>query len=389
MSELIHKLSKHFAGLYGDPPLVVRAPGRINVIGEHTDYNEGFVLPGAIDRGITFLVSPREDCVFSIYAADMDQHIEWNQGEKPDTDANWVLYVYGVLEILREKGYDVRGFNCVMGGNIPIGSGLSSSAALECGIGYCVKELFALEMSPWQLALYCQEAEHQYVGVKCGIMDQFASVHGKASHVMRLDCRSLEFEYVPVKLNGYTWVLCNTQVSHSLADTGYNTRRAQCEEGVALLQQKGENISSLRDVTQDMLKLYKPSLDEVVFRRCHFILNENERVLAACKALQSGELLTLGRLMYASHDGLQHEYEVSCPELDFLVDLTREDERVLGSRMVGGGFGGCTLNLIENDYQESFTEKMQQAYFEAFQINLPIYFVSLDNGVGVESKMLL
>lgn len=385
MNNPISDLQQLFISKYGDhsQPIAVRAPGRINLIGEHTDYNQGYVLPGAIDKGITFWVSPSKDKQVSIYAADFDEQISWKVGEEPQSHSNWIRYVFGVIEVFREKGYPVCGFNCVFGGDIPIGSGLSSSAALECGTGYCLKVLNSLSITPWQLALYCQEAEHRYVGVMCGIMDQFSSVHGKTGHVMRLDCKSLEFEYIPMMLNNYSMILCNTRVSHSLADSGYNTRRQQCEEGIRILQFLGEPVSSLRDVNREMLEQHQDHLDEVVYKRCYFIVHENQRVLEACHALVKGDFNYLGKLIYASHYGLQHEYEVSCPELDFLVDLTRENNAVLGARMVGGGFGGCTLNLVRTDLRKPFIDHMKQAYWDVYKIELPVYLVNLGEGAGL------
>jgi len=319
----------------------------------------------------------------SVYAADFDEQVSWRLGKKPQSPAHWLQYVYGVIEVFREKGHQIKGFNCVLGGDIPIGSGLSSSAALECGTGYCLKVLNSLDITPWQLALYCQEAEHRYVGVMCGIMDQFSSVQGKIGHVMRLDCRSLEFKYIPVLLDDYSLMLCNTLVSHSLADSGYNIRRLQCEEGIRKLQSLGEPVSSLRDVNHEMLDQHRNHLEEVIYKRCRFIIHENQRVLEACHALVEGDLHYLGKLIYASHQGLQYEYEVSCPELDFLVELTKENDDVLGARMVGGGFGGCTLNLVRTDAQKSFIDLMKKAYWDAYNIELPVYLVSLGEGAGL------
>jgi len=380
----IHQIIAIHTARFGEMDVVIRAPGRINLIGEHTDYNEGFVLPAAIDKSIFLTFSPRTDDIVHAIAADLDQSISWNIHSFPPQEAKWAHYIQGMVAICRTAGHEISGFNCVFGGDIPIGAGLSSSAALECGTGRGLIEMGGWNMESWELIKLAQQAEHQYVGVKCGIMDQFASVMGKSKHVMRLDCRNFTYEYIPLEMEECTLVLCDTQVSHSLASTAYNTRRAQCEAGVEFLQNQGEAVASLRDITREQLARYKGQLDPVIFRRCQFIVDENSRVWQACQALEQKDWNLLGELMYASHNGLQHAYEVSCDELDFLVEMTYDDDQVLGARMVGGGFGGCTLNLVQKAHVRKFSEQMQAAYEKQWNKSLPIYLIQSADGVSLE-----
>ncbi|MEM6348914.1 MAG: galactokinase [Bacteroidota bacterium] len=365
-------------------PTLLRAPGRVNLIGEHTDYNDGFVLPGAVDMGISFAISRNNLKKARLVAHDLDAKYECaidSIAVAPDTHS-WANYVLGVIAQLQEKGHEFEGFDLVFSGDIPRGAGLSSSAALECGAGMAISVLYDLSVERWPLVKMAQKAEHTYAGVRCGIMDQFASTFGKAEQVVRLDCRSLEYAYFPLQMEDYKIVLCNTQVSHSLASSEYNTRREECERGVALLKEIDPNINSLRDASLEQIESIKDKISDKVYDRCRFVVAENERVLNACDALSEGDLNTFGDLMYASHDGLENLYEVSCPELDFLVAQTHDDPNVLGARMMGGGFGGCTINLVKSDAVAAFQERMKSAYKAQYDTELPIYIASLVDGVG-------
>ncbi|MEM6632077.1 MAG: galactokinase [Bacteroidota bacterium] len=367
---------------FSGEPRIFRAPGRINLIGEHTDYNLGYVLPAAIDKAMYFAVRKREDDRISVIAYDLDERISWKLGDRPQPATGWVAYIYGMVDIMDKGGYPLSGFDCVFGGDIPFGAGVSSSAALESGMGCALRALMDLSFDDWELVKMALRTEHEYVGLKCGVMDMFACVFGRQDKVMLLDCRSLEHQYVPFDIAGYALVLCDTKVSHSLASTEYNTRRMQCEKGIQIIRKQYPDVESLRDVSLAQLDACKSDLDPVIYKRCRYVIEENHRVLAVCKELESGNLDTVGSYLYASHDGLQHEYEVSCPELDFLVDLTREDTAVLGSRMMGGGFGGCTINLVDKEALDSFSNRMKEAYRQKWDQDLPLYIMHPGAGVG-------
>jgi galactokinase len=397
-----------FKNHFGDTPkIVVRAPGRINLIGEHTDYNGGYVLPAAIDKAVYFAVSPRKDDKCHFVSLDLkEEHTVVLDDLKHSETYSWANYLMGVLDEIQkvlvqtQNQKILRGVNLVFGGDIPSGGGVSSSAAIENGIGFAVNELFSLGLSRIDLLRISQKAENNFVGMKCGIMDMFASMMGKQNAVIRLDCNSLDFEYFPFNAPDYRLILCNTTVKHALVDSEYNTRRAECEEGVSVLQKFDPSIKLLRDVTIGFLKKHKSALREVVFRRCKYVVEEIARVDKACNALKENDFETFGKLMYQTHDGLQNEYEVSCKELDFLVEQTRKmnlgvqypksktrnpknTEGVLGSRMMGGGFGGCTINLVKADIVDDFILKMKEAYKKAFDIDLPCYVTTPQNGVEV------
>ncbi|MFN3487687.1 MAG: galactokinase [Emticicia sp.] len=384
-------LTKKFKDYFGDnPTLLVRAPGRINLIGEHTDYNNGFVLPAAIDKAIYFAISPRNDQKCILYAFDLDDSHEFLLDNLEKSEKGWANFLIGVLAEIISRGKQINtGFNVVFGGDVPLGAGLSSSAAVESGIGFALNELFDLELSKLDLALIAQQAEHKYAGVNCGIMDMFASIHGKKNSVIKLDCQDLSFEYFPFNFPDYTLVLCNTGVKHNLGDSEYNQRRAECEEGIRIIQNAFPQVDSLRDVTMQMLCSQADKLSEVVYRRCKYIVEETKRVAITCKALENGDLATFGQKMYETHEGLSKEYEVSCPELDFLIEQTLNFEAVVGARMMGGGFGGCTLNLIRTDAVDDFLETMSLAYNQAFNIELQSYKVNISNGVEEIEKELV
>lgn len=378
---LTKKFKEHFNA---NPTLLVRAPGRINLIGEHTDYNNGFVLPAAIDKAIYFAISPRNDQKCVIYAYDLDDSYEFSLDNLQKSEKGWANFLLGVLAEIVSEGTQINtGFNLVFGGDVPLGAGLSSSAAVESGIGFALNKLYNLELSKLDLALIAQQAEHKYAGVNCGIMDMFASIHGKENAVIKLDCQDLSFEYFPFDFPDYTLVLCNTGVKHNLGDSEYNQRRAECEEGIRILQSAFPQIDSLRDVTMQMLSSQADKLSPIVYKRCKYVVEEIERVTIACEALENGDLRSFGQKMYETHEALSKEYEVSCPELDFLVEHSQDFEAVVGARMMGGGFGGCTINLIKTDAVDEFIEKMSFAYHQAFNIQLQTYIVNISNGVEV------
>lgn len=374
---ILESFQKHFHST----PTLVNAPGRINLIGEHTDYNEGFVLPAAIDKGIVFAVAPNHTTRCRMIALDLNDSYETELHDLHPVSVSWANYLLGVVHQFQINGYAVGGFDCVFGGNIPVGAGLSSSAAVECGIGYALSLVFDLNISRMDLVKMAQKAEHTFPGVQCGIMDQFASTFGKADHVVRLDCRSLDYEYFPFDMSGLKILLCDTRVTHSLSDSEYNTRRKECETGVAYLRNAYPEVRSLRDVNADMLAAHQHEMDPVIFKRCSYIVAENDRVLQTCEALSQGNPALAGKLLYQSHEGLQHLYEVSCPELDFLVEQTRENPEVMGARMMGGGFGGCTLNLVKSAHVESVAAELSRLYEAKFGIKPGIYITGITEGV--------
>lgn len=381
---MISQVKEKFRQHYKQEPLIITSPGRINLIGEHTDYNEGFVLPAAIDKKIVYAIALNgtDTCrAFALFnneeASFSLQHLKHGKG--------WINYLMGVVYQLQQHGYEVKGFDCVISGDIPIGAGMSSSAAVEGGLIFGLDHLLHFGLERMQMAKIGQLAEHTFPGVKCGIMDQFANLHGQKDKVMLLDCRSLEYQYFPFEFSrDYKVVLCNSMVHHSLASSEYNVRRAQCEEGVELLKAFLPGINSLRDVTSAQVEQYKDRLPSKVYDRCLFVTQENERVEKACSHLQQHNLEEVGRLMYASHEGLSSLYEVSCPELDFLASLAKERPEVAGARMMGGGFGGCTINLVKTDKVEDFISFIRSRYNDAFGKVLEIYVTAIEDGVSVQ-----
>lgn len=376
---LTKKFKEHFDAT---PSLLVRAPGRINLIGEHTDYNNGFVLPAAIDKAIYFAISARDDKRCILFANDLDDSYEFSLDNIHKSEKSWANFLIGVLAEIFDQGKEINtGFNLVFGGDVPLGAGLSSSAAVESGMGFALNNLFELGLSKLELALIAQQAEHKYAGVKCGIMDMFASIHGKANSVIKLDCQDLSFEYFPFDFPEYSLVLCNTGVKHNLGDSEYNQRRGECEEGIRIIQLAFPQVESLRDVSMPMLRSQTDKLSPIVYRRCKYVVEEIERVSVACKALENRDLTTFGKKMYETHEGLSTDYEVSCTELDFLVEHSINLDSVIGARMMGGGFGGCTINLVKAEAVEEFIEKMSLAYKNTFEIEMLSYVVKITNGV--------
>ena len=382
---MVKELKQEFIARYGKEPWVSAAPGRVNLIGEHTDYNEGFVLPGAVDKKIYIAIAPNGTDTVNVYAKQFNESHSFSTDVK-EASSGWVNYLLGVTFFVQRIGTKIKGVDLMVDGDIPVGAGMSSSAAFCSAYGFALNELFNLGYTRMELAIIGQQTEHQFAGVKCGIMDQFASLHGKAGHVMKLDCRSLEYEYIPFEFPDYSIVLVNTMVSHSLAGTEYNIRRQQCEEGVAILKKHFPGIKSLRDVSYDQLAAHWQEMPPIIFDRCSYVVNENQRLLAGCEALKQGDLKGFGEMMYATHKGLSKRYAVSCKELDFLVDCSRNYKEVVGSRMMGGGFGGCTINIIENNGVENFATGISKAYQEEFRTIPEIYRTRIEEGAKILSK---
>jgi galactokinase len=375
-----------FTGKFGSKPIIVQSPGRVNLIGEHTDYNDGFVLPAAIDKKIVLAMAPNNRKQIRLIAADLDQE-EFETAisdSYQQSDLGWPNYILGVVDQLQKAGFTVGGFDCVFGGNIPIGAGLSSSAALEGGVVSGLAELFDIELSRMEMAKLGQRAENQFVGVQCGIMDQFANLHGKAGSVIRLDCRSMEYTHYPFERDDIAILLCDTNVRRELATSEYNIRRKQCEDGVEVLQKYDPAVKSLRDVTEDLLEKHKGELDPVVYNRCRYVVEENRRVLDACDYLLEGDVQSFGKKMYESHAGLRDLYEVSCRELDVLVEATEKIDEVLGSRMMGGGFGGCTINLVQESEVDNVISRIKNHYVKKVDSSPDFYIAKISEGVTVK-----
>ena len=379
---MFKKIQQAFRERFNKEPLVIGAPGRVNLIGEHTDYNNGFVLPGAVDKRIYVAIAPNETNTVNVFASQFNESYSFSL-DITGPQKGWMNYLLGVSYHIQQQGKKIGGVDLVIDGDIPVGAGMSSSAALCSAYGFALNELFQLGLSRMDLAFIGQKTEHTFVGVKCGIMDQFASLHGKKGHVMKLDCRSLEYEYIPFDFPGYKIVLVNSMVSHSLAGSEYNVRRQQCEEGVAILQKHYPNIESLRDVEPAQLLQHQAELPPVVFDRCSFIVYEKERLLAGCDALKKNDLTTFGKLMFATHEGLSKKYAVSCTELDFLAECAQHITGVAGARMMGGGFGGCTINIVQTDAVDVFTQKIQAAFNGLFKITPEVYVTQIEDGAKI------
>lgn len=382
MNHIAEDVRKKFGSYFEGEGILIQSPGRVNLIGEHTDYNNGFVLPAAISKGIYLAMAVNDEAKGRFYALDKEEAFETDlSAPLKKSEKGWPNYLLGIVDRLQKHGYNLPGgFNCVFGGNVPIGAGLSSSAALEGGILYGLAKLFDWEIPPVEMAQIAQEAENKFVGVQCGIMDQFISLNGKEGHAMKLDCRSLEYEFYPFDFSDIRIVLCDTQVRRELASSEYNVRRSQCEEGVEIMQRYDSDVKSLRDVTHDFLLAHKQEFNPTVFQRCKYVIEENQRVLQACADLQNNDLESFGQRMYASHAGLRDEYEVSCKELDVLVEATQTIDGVMGARMMGGGFGGCTINLVQKDKIESFTNKITDIYSQKTNRTLKVYTTKVSGG---------
>lgn len=376
-------LTRTFREVFGEGAAVVAAaPGRVNLIGEHTDYNEGFVFPVAIDRTLGMAVAPRPDRMVRLYSVNFEAEALFPVDVlQKDPGCPWADYPKGVVDELLKAGYSVGGFQAVLYGDIPLGAGLSSSAALEVVTAFALSELFGIELAPVEMALLCQRAENRFVGVNCGIMDPFISRLGKRNHALFIDCRDLQYRHVPLDGERVAVMVCNSGVQRGLVDSEYNLRRAQCAEGVRRLSKVSPDIRALRDVSVEALEAHADLLPDVVRRRCRHVVTENARVLQAMGRLEQGDLEEVGRLMGASHRSLQVDYEVSRYELDVLVELAQNMEGVLGARLTGAGFGGCTVNLVEWEGAGSFVEHMAEAYLERTGLRLETYVCGVEDGV--------
>ena len=369
------KLRTAFTERFSSNPIFYASAGRINLIGEHTDYNGGFVFPGAIDKYIMTAININGTDKVRLYSVDMNQYTEFGLREEDKPAEQWACYVFGVCREVIKRGFEVKGFDAVFAGDVPLGAGLSSSAALESCFAYALNDLFNdNKISIFELALIGQSTEHNYCGVNCGIMDQFASVFGKKDCLMRLDCRSLEFKYFPFKPVGYKLVLVNSQVKHELVDSPYNKRRESCERVAKTL-----GVETLRDADMSMLEAAKDQISDEDYKRAVYVIGEKQRVLDVCEALEKGDYETVGQRMYETHHGLSKDYEVSCEELDFLNDVAKECG-VTGSRIMGGGFGGCTINLVKEDLYDTFVQTAKTKFNEKYGIEPIIIDVVISDG---------
>ncbi|MDB5208808.1 MAG: galactokinase [Flavisolibacter sp.] len=382
-NNLSNNIRQNFRQRFATEPLIARSPGRVNIIGEHTDYNNGFVLPAAVDKSIYVGISKRDDDKIVLYSEEFGEEHQSTVSTVEPSGKHWPNYVLGVVDQLNKRGYAISGFNLNVDGDVPVGAGLSSSAAVECAVAFALNELFSLNIPKIEIPEIGQKTEHTFAGAMVGIMDPFASVFGKKDHVIKLDCQSLDYEYVPLEIEGYKIVLLNTNVKHSLASSEYNTRRKECEAGVAMIVKAGIDVKSLRDVTIEMLRKYVEPADALIYKRCKYVVEENERLLSACEHLKNGNIEGLGKKMYGSHDGLSKEYEVSCPELDFLVDAVRGNPGVLGARMMGGGFGGCTINIVKEEAIDELVENLSKTYKQAMAKELTAYVAQTADGSSI------
>ena len=373
--EMQEKIRKVFKERFGTPGILYASAGRINLIGEHTDYNGGFVFPGAIDKVIEAEIKPNGLKKCRVYSIDIDEYVEFGLQEEDAPKQSWARYVFGICREIIKRGGKVEGFDAVFAGNVPLGAGLSSSAALESCFAFALNDLFNDNtIDKFELARIGQSTEHNYCGVNCGIMDQFASVFGRKGNLMRLDCRSMEYEYFPFNPDEYRLVLVDSVVKHELKDSPYNRRRESCERVAKRL-----GLETLRDATMDMLNEVRSDITAEDYFRAKFVIEEKDRVLAVCDALEKGDYETVGEKMYETHTGLSKDYEVSCEELDFLNDQARE-LGVTGSRIMGGGFGGCTINLVKNDLHDNFVETIVARFNDKYGHEPKIYDVVISDG---------
>jgi galactokinase len=373
---LVENITSVFKLKYNTSPLLICSPGRINIIGEHTDYNEGFVFPAAINKYLYLAISRSYANVCSAYAYDNDESFEFKLDNiQSIKNGDWRNYVLGIVAEIQKRGDKVEPFNIVFGGDIPHGSGLSSSAALENSIVFGLNEVFNLNLTKSEMILISQQAEHNYVGVRCGIMDQYASMFGLPNHALLLDCRTIEAVPFKIDLKSFQFILINTNVSHSLVDAEYNDRRLVCEKVATLL-----NVPFLRDATEEDLFKIKTQISDDDYQKALYIIQENKRVLKAAKMIQENNLEALGNLLFEAHDGAKSQFKISCNELDFLVNQAKANYDILGARMMGGGFGGCTINIVKNKHVNEFVRGISKAYKAKFDIEASVYFIKLSGG---------
>ena len=373
------KIRNKFQELFSTEGSVYASPGRINLIGEHTDYNGGFVFPGAIDKGMIAEIKPNGTGKVRAFSVDLNDYAEFGLNEEDAPKASWARYIFGVCRETIKRGGQIQGFDTVFAGDVPLGAGMSSSAALESTYAFALNDLFSLNIDKFELAKIGQSTEHNYCGVNCGIMDQFASVFGKAGSLIRLDCRSLEYQYFPFHPEGYRLVLMDSVVKHELASSAYNKRRQSCEAAVAAIQKKHPHVEFLRDCTMAMLEEAKADISAEDYMRAEYVIEEIQRVLDVCDALEKDDYETVGQKMYETHHGMSKLYEVSCEELDFLNDCAKE-YGVTGSRVMGGGFGGCTINLVKDELYDNFVEKTKAAFKAKFGRSPKVYDVVISDG---------
>lgn len=388
--KLIQNTVRNFKNIFGDlPSSVFLSPGRINIIGEHIDYNDGFVLPAAINKYVCLAISPSEDNQNHWVALDLNEEFIFNYDEDlHPIDKIWVNYLLGVLAGFQKRNLSVKPFKMVISSNVPIGAGLSSSAAIECGLAYAINKLNHHNLPKEELALIGQKAEHDFVGVNCGIMDQFASVFGKKNKVIKLDCNSLEYQYYDADLKDYQFVLLDSCVKHSHLTSGYNDRRREVEEGLKIIKQNFQGVHTFRDCSVEQIHQLKQKLGSVVYKRCLFVVEEIERISIAAEALNAGNYQLLGQKMTETHHGLSKDYEVSCVEIDFLVENILKKNDVLGARMMGGGFGGCSINLVKKTETKKIVNEIAALYKQQFRIDLKVYLVKIAKGSHQYKKNL-
>ena len=373
------ELKRIFSERFGQDCSVYTSPGRINLIGEHTDYNGGFVFPGAIDKGIYAAIRLNGTDKVRAYSVDYNGYSEFGLNEEDKPAEAWARYIFGVCREIQKRGYTIGGFETVFYGNVPLGAGMSSSAALESTFAFALNDLFQLNIDKFELARIGQSTEHNYCGVKCGIMDQFASLFGKAGHLMRLNCATMEFEYFPFNPQGYKVVLLDTVVKHELASSAYNRRRESCENACAHIATKHPEVKYLSDATMAMLNEIDVEIPAEDYMRAEYVIGEKQRVLDVCDALEKGDYETVGDRMYSTHYGMSKLYEVSCEELDFLNDIAKECS-VTGSRVMGGGFGGCTINLVKEELYDSFIKTAKEKFAARFGHEPKVYDVVISDG---------
>jgi galactokinase len=383
--KLIQNTTEHFEKLFHkQPEYIFLSPGRINIIGEHVDYNDGYVLPAAINKYVCIAISPSKNSNCKIVAKDLNEVFEFDLKDTlVPNSIMWINYILGVLQQLKVQKQFTNGFNVVFSSSVPIGSGLSSSAAVECGFAYAFNNMFDLGLTKDEIALIGQKSEHTFVGVNCGIMDQFASVFGKKNKVIKLDCNTLEYEYHKADFRKHSLLLLDSNVKHTHLTSGYNDRRNEVEQGLAIIKQHFPEVKTFRNCTVEMVNSLKNELGTTIFKRCHFLVKEIQRVQDAVDALSNSDYIKLGQLMTETHHGLSQEYEVSCDEIDFLVAAVQNEKSVLGARMMGGGFGGCSINLVEKGTENELINKIAELYKNAFGIELKSYKVKISNGTSI------